>query len=130
MDATCNYNLGFAQWTESKANNPDRLRTRQSLQKILTGMSLISLCLGFSIFGALIIMNRHHADLNGLPAENSVATICGGIGAISVGMAFFLAACFHWRFWARRSAGLSIRRQSARLTFPRPEPSMPIAVLN
>jgi hypothetical protein len=128
MDATYNFSLGFAQWKESKAETPNRLPRRQTLQKISTGLSLISLALGFSIFGMLIIVNRHQADLNGLSGESSVATV-GGIGAILVGTAFLVAACLHWRFCAKRYAALSVRRQSARLTFLRPESAMPIAVL-
>jgi hypothetical protein len=74
------------------------LRKGRTLQKISTGVSLISLCLGFWIVGMLIIVNRHRADLNGLSGESSVAT-AGGIGAILVGMAFLVAACLHWNFW-------------------------------
>ena len=94
MDVTFNFSLGFAQWTESKAETPDRLLKRHRLQKISTGMSLISLSLGFSIFGMLIIVNRHQADLDGLSGGSSVATV-GGIGAILVGAAFLVAACLH-----------------------------------
>ena len=116
MDVTHNFSLRFAQRTESKAETTNRLLMRQTLQKISTEMSLISLSLGFSIFGMLIIVNRHQADLDGLCGGSSVATV-GGIGAILVGTAFLVAACLHWRFCARRSAAPSDRRQSARLTF-------------
>ena len=127
MGATYNFSLGFAQGTESKAETPDRLLKRQPLQEICTGMSLVSLCLGFSVFGMLIIVNRHQADPNGLSGESFVAT-AGGLGAILVGMAFLVSACLHWRFCAKRSAAPSDRRQSARLTFSRPESAMPTAV--
>jgi hypothetical protein len=116
MGATHNFNLGFAQGTESKAKTLDRLHKRQPLQEICTGMSLVSLCLGFSVFGMLIIVNRHQADPNGFSGDSFVAT-AGGVGAMLVGMAFLVAACLHWRFCARRSAAPSDRRQSARLTF-------------
>jgi hypothetical protein len=96
MDATHNFSLRFAQRTESKAETTNRLLMRQTLQKISTEMSLISLSLGFSIFGMLIIVHRHQADLDGL-CGSSVATV-GGIGAILVGTAFFVAACLNWRF--------------------------------
>ena len=95
MGATYNFSLGFAQGTESKAETPDRLLKRQPLQEICTGMSLVSLCLGFSVFGMLIIVNRHQADPNGLSGESFVAT-AGGLGAILVGMAFLGTACLHW----------------------------------
>jgi hypothetical protein len=62
MGATYNFSLGFAQGTESKAKTPDRLLKRQPLQEICTGMSLVSLCLGFSVFGMLIIVNRHQGQ--------------------------------------------------------------------
>ena len=111
MGATYNFNLGFAQGTESKAETPDRLVKRQPLQEICTGMSLVGLCLGFSVFGMLIIVNRYQAGPNGLSGDSFVAA-AGGIGAILVGMAFLFAACLHWRFCARRSAAPSDRRQS------------------
>jgi hypothetical protein len=110
MGATYNFSLGFAQGTESKAETPDRLLKRQPLQEICTGMSLVSLCLGFSVFGMLIIVNRHQADPNGLSGDSFVAT-AGGIGAILVGMAFLVAACLHRRFCDSRSAAPSDRRQ-------------------
>jgi hypothetical protein len=82
MGATYNFSLRFAQGTESKAKTPDRLLKRQSLQEICTGMSLVSLCLSFSVFGMLIIVNRHQADPNGLSGDSFVAT-AGGIGYFS-----------------------------------------------
>ena len=118
MGATYNFSLGFAQRTESKTKTPDRLLKRQPLQEICTGMSLVSLCLGFSVFGMLIIVNRHQADLDGLCGGSSVATV-GGIGAILVGTAFLVAACFHWRFCAdvllRCRSGASLPAESVPL---------------
>jgi hypothetical protein len=35
-------------------------------------MSLVSLSLGFSLLGILIIVNRHRADLNGPPETASL----------------------------------------------------------
>ena len=118
MDATYNLRLGFTQGTELTADNPAGLRKGhpgQALQKISTGMSLISLSLGFSIFGMLMIMNRHQADLDGLAGEGSVAT-AGGIGAILVGMAFLVAACLHRNFW-RRSPGPRDAEESVSKTY-------------
>ena len=97
MGATYNFSLGFAQGTESKAETPDRLLKRQPLQEICTGMSLVCLCLGFSVFGMLIMVNRYQADPNGVSGDSFVAA-AGGIGAFLVGMAFLVAACLHWRF--------------------------------
>jgi len=65
----------------------------------------------------LIIVNRHQADMSG---GGSVA-IVAGISAILVGSVFLFAACLYCSFWARRSAGPSIRRQSAPSTFANPE---------
>jgi hypothetical protein len=87
MDATYNFSLGFAQGRESITEMPNRLFNQQTLQRISTGVSLVSLSLGFSIFGVLIIVNQHQADLNDLSGGGSLATL-GGIGAILVGTAF------------------------------------------
>jgi len=105
MDASYNFSLGFAQGTELKANTPEQLLKRKKLQKISTGMSLIGLSLGFSIFGLLMIVNRHQADLNGPTGGSSIAMM-GGISAMLVGTAFFVAASLHWRFCAKRSTAL------------------------
>ena len=96
MDATYNFSLGFAQGAALKTVTPERLLKLQALQKISTGMSLVSLSLGFSIVGMLIIANRHQADLSGLTGGNSIAMV-GGISAMLVGAAFVVAACLHWR---------------------------------
>jgi hypothetical protein len=86
--------------SRNRANSrqPRRVAQGTDTTEDSTGVSLISLCLGFSIVGMLIIVNRYQADLNGLSGESSVAT-AGGIGAILVGMAFLVAACLHWNFW-------------------------------
>jgi hypothetical protein len=107
MDATYNFSLGFAQGRESITEMPNRLFNQQALQRISTGVSLVSLSLGFSIFGVLIIVNQHQADLNDRSGGGSLATL-GGIGAILVGTAFLVAACLHWRWCAdpaRKSCG-------------------------
>ena len=69
----------------------------QTLQIISTRVSLVSLSLGFSIFGMLIIVNQHQADLNDLSGGSSFAMF-GGIAAILVGTAFLVAACLHRKF--------------------------------
>jgi hypothetical protein len=106
----------------------DWLLKRQSLERIATGLSLISQAFGFSIFGKLIIANRHQADLTDFAGCSFVA-IVGGLSAILVGTAFLIAACLYWRFCARRSAALAVRRKTARLTFPKPESVTAIASL-
>jgi hypothetical protein len=97
MDASLNFSLGFAQGRESKTETPNWFFKPQALQMISTGVSLISLFLGFSIFGILIIVNQRQADLNDISGNNSLATV-GGVGAILLGAAFLVAACLHWRF--------------------------------
>src|SRR5215469_6101391 len=99
MDASYKFSLGFAQGRESKTETPNRLINQKAIQIISTGVSLVSLFLGFSIFGILIIVNQHQAELNDLSCGSSCATF-GGIGAILVGTAFFVAARLHWRFCA------------------------------
>ena len=119
MDATSNFSLRLAQASESKVRMADRLLTRQTSEKIAIALSLISQALGFSIFGTLIIANRHQADLNGFSGGSFVAVV-SGISAIVAGAAFLIAAGFYWRFCARRSAALAVSRKTARLTFARP----------
>ena len=96
MNITYNCRLGLAQGRESKTRTPNQLFKRQALQKITTRISLVGLFLGFSIFGILIILHRHQADLNGLMSGSSGATV-GGIISILVGSAFLVSAYFHWK---------------------------------
>jgi hypothetical protein len=115
MDAT--YNFSLAQGT-AKTLAPNQLLKPQTLQEISTGMSLISLSVGFSIVGMLIIVNRHQADLSDLTSGNCTAMV-GGISAMLVGTAFLVATFLHWRFCAKRSAAtlratlIGIRRPNA-----------------
>ena len=67
-------------------------------------MSLVSLSLGFSVFGILIIVNRHRADLNGPSGESFVAAV-GGIGGLLIGICFLVTACLHWSILFGPSAG-------------------------
>jgi hypothetical protein len=88
-------NLGFAQGTGPKNETFERLFHRQPLRKMWTTMSLVSLALGFSVLGILIIVNRHRADLNG-PSGDSFVAVVGGIGGLVVGIFFLFTACLHW----------------------------------
>ena len=128
MDATSNFSLRFDQESESNVRMADWLLARQTLKRVATGLSLISQAFGFSIFGTLIIANRHQADLNDFPGDSFVA-MAGGISAILVGTAFLIAACPYWRFCARRPARLAVSRKTARLTFPKLELVTAIASL-
>jgi len=107
---------------------PERLLRRQALERTVTGLSLISQGLAFSIFGMLIIANRHQADLNDF-ANGSFVAMLGGISALLMGTAFIIAAFLYWRLRARRSAGLTFSSKTARLTFARPESATAIASL-
>ena len=129
MDATANFSLRFARASDSKAKTTDWLLSRQALQRISTGVSLVSLALGFWVFAMLIIINRHQAELNGLSGGSSSAMV-GGIGAFLVGTVFLVAACLHWRFCTSHPAALPVRRQSVRFTFARPNPVTAIALLS
>jgi uncharacterized integral membrane protein len=129
MDATANFSLRFARASDSKAETTDRLLSRQTLQRFSTGMSLVSLALGFWVFATLIIINRHQAELNGLSGGSSFAMV-GGIGAFLVGTVFLGAACFHWRFCGSHPATLPVRRQSVRFTFSRPNSVTAIALVS
>jgi hypothetical protein len=111
MNATSTFSLGFAPVLESKIEPPDRLLDRQTLQRIATVISLISQAIGFTVLGMLIIVNQHQADLNGLSGGSSFATV-GGISAILVGTAFFVAACLYSRFSGRRSAAATHRQNA------------------
>ena len=129
MDATANFSLRFARASDSKAKTTDWLLSRQALQRISTGMSLVSLALGFWVFAMLIIINRHQAELNGLSGGSSFAMV-GGIGAFLVGTVFLVAACLHWRFCTSHPAALPVRRQSVRFTFARPNPVTAMALVS
>jgi hypothetical protein len=95
MDAPFNSSFGVAESTGPKTEMSARLFDRQPLRRIWTMMSLVSLSLGFSVFGILIIVNRHRADLNGPSGDSFVAAV-GGIGGLLIGTGFLVAACFHW----------------------------------
>jgi hypothetical protein len=96
MDVPLKCRLGFTQDTGLKTKTSERLLQRQTLRKIWTTVSLVNLSLGFSVFGVLIVLNRHRADLNGPSGDSFVAAI-GGIGGLVIGIGFLVAACLHWR---------------------------------
>ena len=106
----------------------ERLLKRAALERIATGLSLMSQAVGFSIIGILILATRHQAELNDSANGSFVAT-AGGISALFVGSAFLIASLLYWRFCARRSAGLACRRKTARLTFAKPELTTAVASL-
>jgi hypothetical protein len=68
MQAIADFSLRFAQTLGSKARMPERLLKRAALERIATGLSLISLALTFSIVGVLIVATTSGA--NGTMDEN------------------------------------------------------------
>src|SRR5215469_3763098 len=117
MHANYDFSLRSARASESKVETFDWFLSRQTLQRFSTGLSLISLALGFWVFAMLIFINRHQAELNGLSSGSSVA-IVGGIGASLVGTLFLVVACLHWRFCARCPAEPSVRRRRGASALP------------
>jgi hypothetical protein len=91
MDVAVNSSLGLTEGKEPKIEAAKRLLHRQSLRRIWTMMSLVSLSLGFSAFGVLIIANRQRADLNG--SGESFDAAIGGVGGLVIGVCFLVAAC-------------------------------------
>jgi hypothetical protein len=96
MDVPFKCRLGFAQDAGPKTETSERLLRRQALRRIWTMVSLVNLSLGFSVFGILIVLNRHRADLNG-PSGDSFVVAIGGIGGLVIGIGFLVAAYLHWR---------------------------------
>ena len=89
---------GLRSFTGEPRFNVPRIRktTSQTLQLISTRGSRLSMSLGFSIFGILLIVNQHQADLNGLSGSSSFAAF-GGIAAILVGTGFLVTACLNYK---------------------------------
>jgi hypothetical protein len=81
MAAIFNFGLRFAQASESKVRMADRLLTRETVERIATGVRLISQAMGFSIFGTLVIANRHQTDLTDFAGRSFVAVV-GSLSAI------------------------------------------------
>jgi DNA-binding MarR family transcriptional regulator len=78
-------------------------------------MSLVSLAVGFSILGVLIIMKRDYAELNGVADGSSIATV-GGISAILIGTVFLVTACLYLWVRVRCSVAFPVRPQTLSLT--------------
>jgi len=116
MNATSTFSLGFAPLSQPKSKTLGRLLNRQTVQRIASATSLITQAVGFSVVGMLIIVNRHQSDFNSLSGGSSVA-MAGGIGAVLVGAAFLVAACFYCRFCVSKcSAAFSASRQPGAAT--------------
>ena len=125
MDAATNFRLRVAEGSEARTENPKRA----TLQRIATGISLVSLAVGFSILGTLIIMKGDQAELNGVSGGSSMAMV-GGISAILVGTVFLVTACLYLWVRVRWPVAFPLRRQTARLTFSTAEPAVPVPLLS
>ena len=79
------------------------MRTQRRLEKISTLISLVGLALGFSVLGLLIVVNQH----DGGPS------ITGGILGISLGAAFLIAACLHWKCCDQIQSGFQVEEVPA-----------------
>jgi hypothetical protein len=66
MQTSYDFNLRSARASESKVETLDWFLSRQTPQRISTGLGLISLALGFWLFAMLIFINWHQAEPNGL----------------------------------------------------------------
>jgi hypothetical protein len=128
MDAITDFSLSFAHGLGLKAGMAERLLNRQALERIATGLSLVSQAVGFSIVGILILATRHQVELSD-SAGGGTAAIVGGTSALFVGIAFLIAAVLYSRFCAKRSAGLALSRKTVSLTFATPQLTTAIASL-
>jgi hypothetical protein len=108
MDVSFKSSLGFALSAGPKIETSKRLFHRQALRRIWTTISLVNLSLGFSVFGILIIVHRHRADLPG-PSGNSFVAAIGGLGGLAIGISFLVAAFLHWRSLSGPSGGSGTR---------------------
>jgi hypothetical protein len=63
------------------------MRTQRRVAQVLAAISLISLALGFSVLGLLIVANEHDGG----------ASMTGGIISILLGAAFLITAFLHWK---------------------------------
>ena len=79
------------------------MRTQRQVDQILTAISLISLAMGFSVLGVLIVAKEHHGG----------ASITGGIISILLGVAFLMAACLHWKCWDQIQGGFQVEEDPA-----------------
>jgi hypothetical protein len=86
MYANTTPNFRFPQRLGVKAEKPRLAR----LQSIATGISSISLTVGFLFLGILIILRCDQADLSGISGGSAVA-MAAGICAILVGTVFWLS---------------------------------------
>jgi hypothetical protein len=76
-------------------------KTRTSLKKISTSISLVILTLGFSLLGLLTFVNINREGVNNaLSFENSFS-IAGSSISILLGAALLVAASLYWNRYSR-----------------------------
>jgi hypothetical protein len=125
MYANTTPNFRFAQRFGVEAEKP----ALAILQRIATGISLISLTVGFLFLGILITLHRDQADLSGISGGSAVA-MAGGICAILVSTVFLVTAYLYLWFSVRCPMAFPVRRETAHLTFSRNDPALTTALLS
>jgi hypothetical protein len=104
------------------------MKSQRRLQKILAGISLIILSLGFSFLGLLSFLNKPHADLANVPCVDSASWIAGTSASLVVGMTFLVASYVYWRRYPGVSPHGSTEAALDTEREPRPVSKMEITV--
>ncbi len=72
------------------------MKTSQQSQKILAGLSLMILALGFTLIGFMSILHRP-LFAEELEVGATISTLIGGCAGMGAGTTFSLAALVYWR---------------------------------
>ena len=82
------------------------MRTQRPVAQVLAAISLISLALGFSVLGLLIVANEHDGG----------ASMTGGIISILLGASFLIAVCLQWKRCDQIRGGFQVEEVPAAQT--------------
>ena len=69
----------------------------RDLKRVLAGVSLVSLALGFSLLGILSFLNRWHRELAIESAMEQSCCVAGSAVSVFAGSVFLVAACLYWK---------------------------------
>jgi hypothetical protein len=72
------------------------MKSSPQIQKILAGLSLMILALGFTLIGFLSILHRP-LSAEELEVGATISTLLGGCAGMGAGTTFSLAALIYWR---------------------------------
>jgi hypothetical protein len=72
------------------------MKTSQQFQKILAGLSLMVLALGFTLIGFVSILHRP-LSTEELEVGATISTLIGGCAGMGAGATFSLASLVYWR---------------------------------